>query len=352
MTNTTMKAWTDKCAYLKRNGRRWLENTALEDVQRILVIRQCAFGDYMAARPFLVELRRLFPNAYLTLATVTSYRYAVPEDLVDEVFVQDTRGTLAEQWRSLHELPPYDMLFDLADTARSRLLTFLTTASIKLGFPYRPIFNHLLYDVGFRRTNYHYEAEVLLDFLKVMGHKPEYPLDFAMPWHLGSGADRVIAYFPFASTPDKSLSLDSWRQLIDEAAHTFSDYQHILLEGNKAEESGSFLNDVVAQHGNVSVQPCMELDSLAAWMARVSVLVCGDTGVRNLALATHTPTLGVFFKTLPYRYWPRYENFHEAVFRRDGSIPSSVDILPGLKALLLRQYPDRNQSWQAVGDSV
>ncbi len=137
-----MKAWTDKCAYLKRNGRRWLENTALEDVQRILVIRQCAFGDYMAARPFLVELRRLFPNAHLTLATVTSYRYAVPEDLVDEVFVQDTRGSLAEQWRSLHELPPYDMLFDLADTARSRLLTFFTTASIKLGFPYRPVFGY------------------------------------------------------------------------------------------------------------------------------------------------------------------------------------------------------------------
>src|SRR5690554_8105545 len=120
-----MKAWTDKCAYLKRNGRRWLENTALEDAQRILVIRQCAFGDYMAARPFLVELRRLFPEAHIVLATSSTYRYAAPEDLVDEVFVQETRGSVVEQWRSLRALEPVDLLFDLADTSRSRLLTLM-----------------------------------------------------------------------------------------------------------------------------------------------------------------------------------------------------------------------------------
>lgn len=336
-----MKAWIDKCAYLSPKGHEWLKGVSPSEVKRILVIRQCAFGDYMATRPFLVELRKLFPNAHITLATVSTYRYAVPEDLIDEVFVQKTEGSLAEQWRALRDVASFDMLFDLADTARSRLLTFRTTASIKLGFPYRSLFNHLLYDVGLRRTNYHYEAEVLLDFLKVMGHKPTYPLDFAMPRHLGSEAERIIAYFPFASTPDKSLSLGSWRQLIEESARAFSDYQHILLEGNKVAESGDFIAEVVAGNSNVSVQPCMELGDLAEWMAHVSILVCGDTGVRNLALATHTPTLGIFFKTLPYRYWPRYENFHEAVFRLDGSMPDRGDILPSLEILLSQQYPER-----------
>ncbi|EWH02810.1 glycosyltransferase family 9 protein [Halomonas sp. BC04] len=202
-----MRAWTDKCASLSRRGRRWLESAAVNQVKRILVIRQCAFGDYMATRPFLVELRRLFPEAHVTLATVNRYRYAVPEDLVDEVFVQETRVSLAKEWRSLRDLDPMDILFDLADTSRSRQLTLMTSAAIKFGFPYRGLFNHLLYDVGLRRSNYHYEAEVLLDFLKVMGHKPRYPLDFAMPRHRPSEAAATIVYFPFASVADKSLSL-------------------------------------------------------------------------------------------------------------------------------------------------
>ncbi len=344
-----MKAWTDKCAYLNRRGRQWLESASALGVRRILVIRQCAFGDYMATRPFLVELRRLFPEARITLATVSTYRYAVPEDLIDELFIQDTQGSLGEQWRSLRALPAYDVLFDLADTARSRLLTFMATASIKLGFPYRSLSNRLLYDVGLRRSNYHYEAEILLDFLKVMGHKPSYPLDFAMPRHLAAKAEPTIAYFPFASAMDKSLSLEAWHGLVAAAAREFPGYRHVLLEGHKPEENGNFLAEVVAQHDNVAIQPRMALDRLAEWMTHVSVLVCGDTGVRNLALATHTPTLGIFFRTLPYRYWPRYENCHEAVFHRDGSMPGKAEILQGLDDLLLRCYPERETVRRAEG---
>lgn len=347
-----MRAWTDKCAYLSRRGRRWLESTAVEQVRRILVIRQCAFGDYMAARPFLVELRRLFPEAHVTLATVSRYRYAVPEDLVDEVFVQETAGSLIEQWRSLRALEPVDILFDLADTSRSRVLALTTPAGIKLGFPYRGLMNYLLYDVGLRRSNYHYEAEVLLDFLKVMGHKPRYPLEFAMPRHRPSSAEATIVYFPFASVAGKSLSLDSWCRLIDQAAREFPSYRHVLLEGHRAEESGDFLGDVVARHTNVDIQPRLSLEALAPWMAAVSVLVCGDTGVRNLALATHTPTLGIFFRTLPYRYWPRYEECHEAVFLRSGEMPGKTDILLGLEELLQRVYPERGQPRQAVVTSA
>ncbi|QTF92753.1 glycosyltransferase family 9 protein [Halomonas sp. BM-2019] len=347
-----MRAWTDKCAYLSRRGRRCLESTAVNEVKRILVIRQCAFGDYMAARPFLVELRRLFPEAHITLATVTTYRYAVPEDLVDAVYVQETRGNLAAQWRSLRAIEPVDMLFDLADTSRSRVLTLMAPAAIKFGFPYRSFFNHLLYDVGLRRSNYHYEAEVLLDFLKVMGHKPRYPLDFAMPCHPGAKAPRVIAYFPFASQAEKSLPLDAWSQLIDQAAAEFPDYRHMLLEGHKAEESGDFLAEVTARHANVAVQPRTPLEALGPWMADVSALVCGDTGVRNLALATHTPTLGIFFRTLPYRYWPRYEACHEAVFLRSGEVPGRADILQGLEELLVRVYPERESPRRpAVGEA-
>ncbi len=334
-----MKAWVEKGGYLNERGRRWLSGLHVEEVRRILVIRQCAFGDMMAARPFLVELRRFFPRAHITLSTVSRYQYALPRDLVDEVHVLDGEGSLAAQWRSLREPGRYDVLFDLADTSRSRLLSLVTRARVKLGFPYRQVFNRLLFDVGILRSDFHYEAEILLDFLKVMGHKPQYPLEFALPRHRPGEAERRIVYFPYAAVSRKSLSRESWAGLIDQAATRFPGYQHVLLEGHKPEESGDFLEDITGRHDNVSVQRRLDLDALAPFLAESALLVSGDTGVRNMALATHTPTLGVFFMTVPFRYWPHYEACHEAVFLRDGRVPEKSDILGGLEALLARLYP-------------
>ncbi|MGL6252312.1 MAG: glycosyltransferase family 9 protein, partial [Billgrantia desiderata] len=211
-----MKAWIEKGGYLNNRGRKWLSRLHVERVRRILVIRQCAFGDMMATRPFLVELRRLFPQAHITLSTVSKYQYAVPDDLVDEVHVLDSRGSLREQLHSLRQYREVDVLFDLADTARSRLQTLLTSARVKLGFPYRSGLNKLLFDVGILRSDFHYEAEVLLDFLKIMGHKPQYPLEFAMPRHQRALAKPRIVYFPYAAVAEKSLSQESWRQLIEQ----------------------------------------------------------------------------------------------------------------------------------------
>ncbi|MCE8004776.1 glycosyltransferase family 9 protein [Billgrantia ethanolica] len=347
-----MKAWIEKGGYLNNRGRKWLSRLHVEQVRCILVIRQCAFGDMMATRPFLVELRRLFPRAHITLSTVSKYQYAVPDDLVDEVHVLDSRGSLREQVNSLRQYRDIDVLFDLADTARSRLQTLLTPARVKLGFPYRSGLNKLLFDVGILRSDFHYEAEVLLDFLKIMGHKPQYPLEFAMPRHQRALAKPRIVYFPYAAVAEKSLSQASWRQLIEQAATEFPGYRHVLLEGHKAEESGDFLAEVAARHDNVEIEGRMDLERLAPWMAASSVLVSGDTGVRNLALATHTPTLGIFFMTVPFRYWPRYEDCHEAVFHRDGQVPGKMDILQGLEELLERLYPERGKARQPASSET
>ena len=40
-------------------------------------------------RPFLVEARRIFPNAFITLSIIKSFSCGLPEDLVDRVHVVD-----------------------------------------------------------------------------------------------------------------------------------------------------------------------------------------------------------------------------------------------------------------------
>ncbi|SJN12166.1 lipopolysaccharide biosynthesis protein, putative [Halomonas citrativorans] len=330
----SMKIWKDKSGYFKKKSLQWTNQTRHEDIKRVLVIRQCAFGDYMAARPFLVELKKTFPHAHVTLATTRKYRYAVPEDLVDDIFIHDTSTGIKEQYTSLKTLGKFDIVFDLADTSRSRALTLLSSAHLKMGFPYRPWYNRWLYDVTLPRSNYHYEAEVLLDFLNVFGNQPSYPLDFALPVHSPSESTRVIYYFPFASGTNKSVPQDVWKTLILRAASQFPDYQHILLEGANESEKGDFLLAEAAQHANITIQHKLPLNELTHTMARADLLVCGDTGVRNLALATHTPTLGIFYSTLPYRYWPRYEPQHRCLFNQDGRIPDVDQMLEAMESFI------------------
>ena len=76
----------------------------------------------------------------------------------------------------------------------------------------------------------------------------------------------------------------------------------------------------------MSIQTTLSLDELIKYLSEVRLCVSPDTGVRNVAIATHTPTVGIFYSTVPYRYWPTYENGHDAAFIRNGEIPSIEEV--------------------------
>ena len=67
-------------------------------------------------------------------------------------------------------------------------------------------------------------------------------------------------------------------------------------------------------------------DTEEAYIANADLVICNDTGIRNMAIAYHTPTVGLFMGTLPYRYWPRFDQ-HAIVFDITGQQPSVDNVL-------------------------
>lgn len=329
-----MKAWVEKGAYINKHTVKYLSQHNPNDIKKILVIRQCAFGDVMATRPFLVELRRYFPNAHITYSTVPKYQYALPIDLVDSIHILNTKQSILKQIKEIRALPAYDILFDCANTSRSRILTYFSKANLKIGFPYKQIFNHLLFDIGILRSDFHYEAEIMLDMLKIMGHSATYPLDFALKKNDKPQTHKVIGYFPYASTEGKMLPKEQWKEMISDSAKQHPDFSHVILCGNGEHESNEYFMDITQSHSNIQLMPKLDLDALTTTLSEMSLLVVCDTGVRNLALATHTPTLGIFYSTVPFRYLPLYENRHFAVFNHDGKIPSTTQICAKIHQIL------------------
>jgi ADP-heptose:LPS heptosyltransferase len=326
-----MKLWFERGAWASRRGKQTAREIEPGGVQRIAVIRHAALGDMVLVRPFLVELRKFFPNAEIVLSVVSNYQYGVPDDLVDRVHVihgSDQKGvSVRERLKAVKDLGAVDLLFDLADTTRSRYLCLLTKARLKIGFPYRGYLRWLLYDAAVPRSDFSFEAINMLDMLMLLGVNPAIPPDYG--WEKSDHAQakkKRIVYFPFASVSSKCWDRENFLSLIDQMVRKYPNFEHVVLGGTGKEEVLEPFEDIARLHESISLEPAMGLGQLIAYIAGSSLVISNDTGVRNLAIAVDAPTVGIFFSTVPYRYWPRYGQ-HEAVFESNGAQPQVKDVL-------------------------
>ena len=337
-----MKLWFERGAWASNRGRRVLAEMSPESVRRVVVIRHAALGDMVLVRPFLVEARKFFPNAEIVLSVVSNYKYGVPYDLVDSVHVlsgsDQRRLSLREQFARAKDLGAVDILFDLADTTRSRYLTWLTNAKVKIGFPYRWYLRNLLFDAAVFRSDFAFEAEVMLDNLKLLGADPSVPLRFEWPEQRVQTSEdssiETIVYFPFASVQNKCWPKQRFTELIGSLALEFPKFSHVILGGIGADENPEIFKDLATQHLNIKLQQAMDLNLTVNFLSLAKLVISNDTGVRNLAISTNTPTFGLFFATVPYRYWPRWNNQDQAVFLPDGQVPAVAEVLSRLRAIL------------------
>ncbi len=337
-----MRLWYERGAWASKRGKNRISDVSPASVRRIIVIRHAALGDMVLVRPFLVEAREFFPNAEIVLSVVSNYTYGVPEDLVDSVHVfqgtDQPRGSLSARLARARELGSADILFDLADTTRSRYLTWFTDAKVKIGFPYRWYLRNLLFDAAVFRSDFTFEAEVMLDALKLLGANPKIPMRFNWPRNLHSVAEAPVAkrivYFPFASIETKCWPKRYFSDLISSMAKELPHYCHVILAGIGKDEDLAYFADPLIKYQNVKLQPAMSLDSTNRFLASSCLVVSNDTGIRNLAISVDTPTLGVFFSTVPHRYWPRGLGRHEAVFRPGGEIPAVDQVMAEARELL------------------
>ncbi len=59
--------WTRK--YVNKR----IENLSLSDIKNITILRHAALGDMVLTRCFIIEARKVFPNARITLSAISNY---------------------------------------------------------------------------------------------------------------------------------------------------------------------------------------------------------------------------------------------------------------------------------------
>jgi ADP-heptose:LPS heptosyltransferase len=317
-----MKLWKEANTWQSKKAAEKLARINNADIKNIVVIKHAAFGDLLLLRPFLVELRKAFPEARITLSVISHYLRGVPEDLVDRVHVvpstKEKKGPF-HAFNAYKELGPQDLLFDLTASTRSFILSLITKAKFKIGFQYRSL-HKFIYDFAIPRSTYRFEPGTFLEQLCPLGIEYEWPPRFEMQTNAIKRDKSYIIYFPTASSPDKSWPADNFSSLIRNMAAEFSQFEHLILSGISEWEKvvANSIMSSLSEIENVTLMDAGPDDQ--ALIQGANLLVSNDTGIRHLGIALNTTTVCIFFSTPPYRYWPRYGH-HQVVYNQDGSMP-------------------------------
>jgi ADP-heptose:LPS heptosyltransferase len=311
----------------RNNVNKKIENLSFTDIKNIAILRHAALGDMVLTRCFIIEARKLFPNAKITLSVISNYTRGIPEDLVDRIHIihgTDQRGApLGERYRKIRELGQQDIIFDLADGARSVYTCLFTSATLKIGFPYRKIRSWLFYDITTCRSDLSFEVNDMLSMLHLFGAKTEYPHVYNMPGEAVKRDRPFIVYFIGASGPEKCWPRENFSQLIVNMANAFPETDHLVLGGLQDWERADTVLDSIGEFENVGGVETDTIEKTVSLMKGSDLLVSNDTGIRHVAITCNTPTVGIF-QGLPYRYWPRYNN-HDVVYPEKTFDMVSVD---------------------------
>lgn len=329
-------------AFASQKAKDYLSDKKPEDIKKITVIRHAAIGDFMNIRPFLIELREFFPNAHVTLSVLSHYMYGIPYDLIDDVHVMKryredrSKTSFLERVKAAKELPEQDIIFDLTDSTISLLLIYLSKAKLKIGYPYRAI-RRAFFDIATLRSDLVVEAESVEHMLNILGAKTERPLRYGFDEIYPKNIQKRIVYFAGASTKTKCWEEEKFVSLIEKMSQDFTEYEHVILQGIGENEKFYEILEPLAERKNVRLQEVMPIEEVMQFLADSRCLVSNDTGIRNMAIALQTPTVGIFFHIPPFRYWPR-EAKHECVYNVEYESPAVESVYEVSKTLVEKLY--------------
>ena len=332
-------------AFASEKAREFLKNKKPQDFKKIAVIRHAAIGDWVATRPFLIELKKYFPNAKITLCVDANAIYGMPEDLVDEIFYmykhkkydKSKKTSFFERVKNVRELAYQDIIFDLTDSSFTLMMIIFAKAGLKIGYPFRNL-RRLFYDVSILRSQYTFESYTHLDMLNVLNYPNiPIPLQYNLSIKTVDKQNPYIIYFAGASMKNRCWSEKNYVNLIKEMILRYPEFNHTILQGIREDEKFLEIYKPFENSSNVILQEALSIDKIYDFLAQAHLVVVGDTGIRNMAIGTNTPTLGIFFNLTPYKYWPR-DIKHDCVFNYDLIEPTVDEVYQAVVKHLEKIY--------------
>jgi heptosyltransferase-2 len=323
-----MRSFGDRFFLHAENGRD--TSISLSAITRVLVVRLDGIGDMVLTTPFLRELRRNLPSAWITLVVAPS-NFNLMETCphVNEVLScgwEDNSDIKRYHrlWRSFFFARKHLRLrrFDLAvlprrglDRLHASFLAYFSGAPFRVGFKgivsekperVRAYFRNTdrLLSHGLCDNEPRHELQYGLELLKFLGgavqddslelwltEKDREDALKTLEAHGVSRADNVVAIGLGASDPKRQWPTPRFVELSEWLIRKFS--ARILLMGGKGDEPSARMLRSGCNGNTIDVVGKVSLRQATALLKRSNLFIGNDTGTMHMAAAAGVPVIEI-----------------------------------------------------------
>ena len=286
--------------------------------RNILAIKLRYLGDVLLATPTLHALKVAFPEARLTVLVNRG-----TDDIlrgnphVDKILPLD-RGSILQQSRFILDIRRrrFDTVVDLTDGDRAAFLTWISGASVRIGFNAEQRWTGHCYTTVVTGGTGAHRIERDLAALAPLGIEardriPQIwlgPEDVArvdqLAVQLGLAKDRSwVVIQPGARYWFKAWPPQRFAEVADRLHDRFG--CQVLVAGSPQEAA---LTQAVVDHAKsplLSIAGRSDVRMLAALLKRSTLFIGNDTGAMHIAAAVGTPVVGLFGPSNPLEWGPR-----------------------------------------------
>ena len=262
----------------------------------------------------LDNLRHEFPDAKIDyLVEIPSRDGLVGLDSVNEVLIFD-RKDLRRKVELILKIrkTKYDLIFDFFANPSTALVTFLSGARYRVGFPYRG--RRYAYNLfGPAERGKFHSAQLHLETLNMSGLTSSLnKLKFYISPAAKSFADRyfndnfsdddfVVGICPSGGWASKRCDPEKFAEIARELINRFR-VKILILWGRSDEEDAKEIDRLL--HNESYLAPDTSLQELAALISKVKVIIANDSGPMHISTAIGTPVLSLHGPTSPYMQGP------------------------------------------------
>jgi len=298
-----------------------MSNVPAESIKRVVVRGTNWVGDSLMTIPALRALRRVLPDAHITLVIRPGTRGIFPDaDFIDEILVYDRKTAFSvvpqvREWKRRH----FDLAVLFQNAFEAALIPFLAGVPLRLGYATesrQALLTHPLPLPDWRASRhevfyYLYLITALEQMLfgrsTVCEAEPDASIQISetrkaqaaemLRAHGVSEEDAVVAICPGSiNSRAKRWPAESYANLAD---RLIENKRRVLLIGSKDETDVS--EDVTRR---MRQQPIVltgktTLDQITAVLDRADLIVTNDTGPAHIGAALGRPTIVIFGPTNP-----------------------------------------------------
>lgn len=287
------------------------KNNITDKIQKILIIRFSSIGDVVLTNSILKIIGKKYKNATVNYLTKNKFRSLVEfHPVVSNIIILEDHSSLIQLRNSIKK-STYDLIIDLHNSMRSKLITF-GLKNVKR-YKKHKIQRYLLTKFKIRIGEFFHVTQKYLETInvkeKINSFKLFLPSEEMIRENLRDKfqqlkkSNSVLGISVGASKPSKMFPIHKFIDIINSAG---SEFDKIVFLGNGELEDK--LTKLIADKIDLkSINLCSQLtiSELILFVNELTIFVGNDSGIAHISAGTEVKTIAFFGQTVPeYGFTP------------------------------------------------